>query len=132
MMPTEADVRKFLGDVNVIEITLAGSRVTCNPPPENSDYDFLVLIADSSDNKGLLVNTLGGAGFEWEGDSIHYQGVLDNFMSWRQGDVNLIVTSNPEFVAKHKVATALCKRLNLMDKKQRISVFQAILYGVDK
>lgn len=50
-------------------------------------------------------------------------------MSWRKGKLNFIVTKNEDFIRKHKLATYVCKSLNLLNKKHRILVFQAILYG---
>jgi hypothetical protein len=76
-----------------------------------------------------VVNLLSGAGFQWEGNE-HYQDASGDFMSWRSAEkVNLIVTASAAFAARHRVATALCKRLNLMDKADRIALFQAVLYG---
>lgn len=107
-----------------------GSRVTCSPPPENTDEDYLVEhVAGDEAGVGKMVSELGHAGFTWEG-GIHYQTVVGSgFMSWRKGSVNIIATCNKAFAAKHRVATALCKRLNLMHKPDRIALFQAVLYG---
>ena len=104
------------------------SRVTCSPAPENTDADYLVVIPDDNNMVADAVSELSEAGFTWEG-SEHYQQAADTFMSWRKGDVNLIVTRNRAFAAKHGVATAVCKELNLMSKPDRIMVFKAILYG---
>jgi len=107
-----------------------GSRITCNPPPIDTDADYLVqIVQNDKDTIGRVVNALSGSGFVWEGNE-HYQDVADDFMSWRSDEnVNLIVTKNVEFAARHRVATALCKRLNLKDKDDRIALFQAVLYG---
>lgn len=111
------------------KISAAGSRVTCNPAPDTSDHDYLVY-ADGDD--GILsqvVAILSTAGFEWEGNSKHYQHCGDEgFMSWRKDQLNLIVTKNPGFARRHKLATQVCKELNLMNKADRIRLFQAILY----
>lgn len=107
-----------------------GSRVTCNPPPNNTDEDYLVEIKrNDHDTVARVVNVLSAASFEWECNE-HYQDAAGDFMSWRGDEnVNLIVTANPTFASRHRVATALCKRLNLMDKADRIALFQAVLYG---
>ncbi len=55
-------------------------------------------------------------------------GELENFTSLRKGDINLIVTEREQFYKHFKVASALCKRLNLLAKGDRIAVFQAVLY----
>lgn len=106
-----------------------GSRVTCDPQPAYSDWDYLVHAPDMAAVSHVVTDVLPKAGFSWEGNA-HYQNVAaDGFMSWRKGDVNLIVTSNADFASRHRVATSLCKRLNLMDKQDRIALFQAVLYG---
>ena len=111
-----------------------GSRVTCSPPPIDTDADYLVQILPASniqDAVASVVNELSGSGFQWEG-SEHYQDAAGEFMSWRSDDnVNFIVTADPIFAERHRAATALCKRLNLLDKQDRIALFQAVLYGVE-
>ena len=108
-----------------------GSRVTCNPPPSDTDADYLVHIPYDDDAiVGRVVNELARAHFSWEGNEHYQSAATSDFMSWRGDEnVNLIVTANAAFAARHRVATALCKRLNLQDKNDRISLFQAVLYG---
>jgi hypothetical protein len=112
------------------QVSPCGSRVTCSPAPVGTDRDFLVFIASKDrDDISRVVNCLYAAGFEWEGNA-HYQDMAKNdFMSWRKDDLNLIVSANEQFVRRHKAATALCTRLNLMNKPDRIALFQAVLYG---
>ena len=109
-----------------------GSRVTCSPAPTETDADYLVQIMpsnDGTDKVAAVVNELSGAGFEWEGGE-HYQDAAGEFVSWRsQNNINLIVTASRGFAEKHRTATALCKRLNLLNKQDRIALFQAVLYG---
>lgn len=109
-----------------------GSRVTCDPAPTDTDADYLV------ECKGQrmvseAVDAMGRAGFSWEG-GVHYQmAAEDGFMSWRHAggeDINLIVTADAAFAARHRIATDVCKMLNLQNKVDRIVLFQAILYRV--
>lgn len=100
-----------------------GSRVTCSAPPESSDFDFLVE-APGVDVSGVLT----AAEFSREGGEL-YAGQANVFTSWRRGDVNFIVTSDPEFARRHRAAGHVCKSLNLMVKADRVLVFQAVLYG---
>jgi hypothetical protein len=104
-----------------------GSRVTCNPPPQNTDIDFLCRSIQPVDQE------LKELGFKLEGSPGFYTG-NDNgsFRSWRRGDVNLIVTPDLHFYELFITATSLAKRFNLMDKNDRIALFQAILYGVSQ
>lgn len=117
-----------------------GSMVTCDPPPrldhkDASDMDYLVEILhdsiDRDERKSRVVEYLGEQQFAWEGGD-HYQIQLaSDFMSFRRDDYNLIVTANALFARRHRAATAVCKRLNLMLKADRVALFQAVLYGND-
>ena len=50
-------------------------------------------------------------------------------MSYRRGEVNLIVVSEwPSFKA-WKAATAAAKQMNVKEKEKRIKLFQGVLYG---
>ncbi len=51
------------------------------------------------------------------------------FLSLKRDEINLIITKSQKFVDKFLLATSLTKRLNLMDKDDRIAVFRAVLYG---
>lgn len=109
--------------------TPCGSRETCDPPPVDTDADFLVLVFPGHDLAGVITR-LSSDGWTWEGSSEHYQNVAgEGFMSWRKGETNLIVTASEAFHARHVAATAVCKRLNLLDKEDRKAVFTAVLYG---
>lgn len=111
------------------EVEPCGSRVTCSPPPSDTDQDYLVIVPDNEATVGKVVNNLSGLGFVWEGND-HYQNAMANdFMSWRKDDTNFIVTSNDAFATRHRAATHVCTRLNLMSKQDRIALFQAVLYG---
>lgn len=113
-----------------VSIEMCGSKVTCNPPPQDTDTDYLVVIRPEEDYISETVSALTNDGYEWEGSQKHYQDEAgNNFMSWRRGKINLIVTASADFAAKHRIATAICKRLNLMQKADRVMVFQAVLYG---
>lgn len=104
-------------------VDACGSRVTCDPPPTTSDFDFLV------EAPGVdVTDMLDAAEFSREeGES--YVGQFNVFTSWRRGDVNFIVTSDAEFARRHRAAGHVCKNLNLMEKSDRVMVFQAVLYG---
>ena len=123
-----SDIFERLSDLQC-EITPCGSRVTCDPVPEGADTDYLVLVRHRNLEK--IAELLYDAGFRPEGGE-HYQDLLvkNTFTSWRDAaDTNIILTSDGDFVHKHHAATALCKRLNLLDKQDRIAAFQAVLYG---
>lgn len=110
-----------------------GSRITCNPPPTTTDEDWLVKIrpCDMVD----LDDRLEKQGFILGGSVVMEAGSLDaasegkSFWSYKKGDINFIVTTSYWFCEKFLLGTLLSKKLNIMEKKNRISLFQAILYG---
>lgn len=106
-----------------------GSRVTCSPAPVDTDEDFLVVVPAEEAKVSAVVGVLSEGGFKWEGNQ-HYQSVAaSDFMSWRKGLANFIVTASEEFAVRHRAATHVCKRFNLLNKQDRIALFQAVLYG---
>lgn len=111
-------------------VTLVGSRVTCNPPPVDTDQDVLVLIAPE---QGHLFGELLSSGFDIDGSAVrdpsdHLAGD-GTFQSFSKGDLNLIITQDPLFAQRFLAATSVAKKLNLLDKADRIDLFQAVLYG---
>lgn len=123
-----ADVLAAL-EFYLCKVEPCGSRVTCNPAPTDTDQDYLVEAKDDQRTISEVVNRLQSFGFRWEGGEHYQQAMAGDFMSWRRGEVNLIVTANSAFADRHRTATTLCKRLNLLVKDDRIALFQAVLYG---
>lgn len=103
-----------------------GSRITCTPAPTTTDEDWLML---TDSNPAGVLKSLGfvqdrGPGF--------YTGNDDGqFRSWRRGEMNIITTPDSQFYERFLTATHLATRFNLLDKQDRIALFQAVLYGVD-
>lgn len=117
-----------------------GSRVTCEPPPEDSDADFLVLVAeeDFDDFTSLLEDggwELGGsvvapAEFDVSAYSTAGYGFNSYTKEMECGTVyNFIITCSEEFFDKFMAATAEAKALNLLKKEERVALFQKVLYG---
>ncbi len=104
-----------------------GSRETCNPPPTNTDQDYLVVTPYSFWGKGAVLSAIEAAGFDTDTQS--YSGQRGQFESWRKDDINLIITADTAFAARHRAATHVCKRLNPLSKDDRVMVFQAALYA---
>lgn len=120
-----------------------GSRVTCDPAPLDTDEDYLLLVDAQYDGMKLVKDgpmrmneleiylRLNG----WEmGGSLPTDITVNippdaQFASWTLDDLNLIITTSQAFFSRHMAATAVCKRLNLLDKADRIAVFQAVLYA---
>lgn len=111
-------------------LNLVGSRETCNPPPQDTDQDVLVLIQPGV---SPVIGRLFEHGFEVDGsrieDAASHLRSDGTFQSFSKGDLNFIVTCDPTFYARFMAATSVAKRLNLLDKADRIALFQAVLYG---
>lgn len=104
-----------------------GSRVTCNPAPEGTDRDYLVFVASQDEAAAVLFD----AGFSQDGSPEFYTGNdAGGFRSYRRGAVNIIATEDYTFFERFLIATGLARRFNLLDKADRIALFQAVLYGV--
>ena len=109
----------------VLCATPTGSRRICNPPPEGSDIDWIVLAESEK-----LYSWLISQGWEMEGDYVFSETVDEgDFRSFRKEEINLIVTSKRDFYNAFSLATKVARRLNLLEKKDRVVLFQAILYG---
>jgi hypothetical protein len=130
-------------------VEICGSQVTCVPPPEDSDTDYLVLIkrripdddpfaseedyADALASIGevsdVILNLTSAFGFVLEGGGHYQELAASSFASLRRGRLNLIITSSPAFARRHRAATHVCRLLNVAEKQHRIAIFQAVLYG---
>lgn len=116
-----------------------GSRVSCNPPPMDTDEDFLVLVDEK--NFEDTVYSLITSGWELGGSDVcpvEEDNLVDlyGFNSLKKQSpsghiVNFIITCSEEFFDKFMEATAICKEQNLLSKVERIKVFQKILYNND-
>jgi hypothetical protein len=119
----EAKFRKLAHELKPV-----GSRVTCNPPPMDTDQDWLIHISEFK----AFMNVIEEEGWDFDGSDVedrlnspeHWQ-----FESYSNGKINLIATTSAEFYRRFLAATSVAKRLNLLDKKDRIALFQAVLYG---
>lgn len=105
-----------------------GSRRTCNPAPTDTDNDFLVLWL--SKNMQQLDELLEHNGFTCdESDAYDFDEGDSAFVSYKRASINLICCVDAEFFEQFLLATAVAKKLNLLDKSHRVTLFQAILYG---
>jgi hypothetical protein len=114
---------------------LVGSRVTCNPPPLDTDQDVLVEV--HSCNRIAMEDQMLQEGYVLEGSAptdvaAGLGDVMDPqrvFTSMRKGSMNYILTSDPDFFQRFTAATELAKKFNVLAKADRIAMFQAVLYG---
>lgn len=108
-----------------------GSRITCDPAPTNTDEDYIVLLnaATFSDVQQALRDDCWQYGGSIIDDEVNTVPREDRFASFRLDDVNLVTTWSGPFYDRFLAATSVAKRLNLLDKADRIALFQAVLYG---
>ena len=113
---------------NFLLIEPVGSRVTCKPPPTNTDRDWLVLVETwPSFEADLLARgwALGGSvTFDESTMPIDLK-----FSSYTHGVENIIATASCVFWNRFLAATHVARHLNLLEKQDRIVLFQAVLYG---
>jgi hypothetical protein len=115
-----------------------GSRVTCVPTPIDTDDDHLCLVSDIKEfvdqalELGFYIDgsLMGGSAGMFDSE-ICKSGLFVSMKS-HSCDLNLIASSDFAFVHRFRVATSVCKRLNLLNKQDRIALFQAVLYGQGK
>lgn len=118
---------EFLSEI-ALSMNMVGSRYTCNPPPTETDEDWLVLINEKDYNRVLCV--LNEQGFDLDNPNGHYRPENSAFNSWRGPEnLNIILTSDVGFHNRFLAATSLAKRYNLLDRSERVLLFQTVLYG---
>lgn len=107
-----------------------GSRYICNPPPTDTDDDTVILVDDlETATKHLLEDG-------WDiplSDNYKDMKNLDGWFSAKKkvDDVlkNYIVMADLDKFNNWVKATEVAKRLNLLDKKDRIFLFSVIVDG---
>lgn len=120
----------------LMAVSPTGSRYTCFPPVENTDADFIVECLGNYETEHLIVN-LKALGWYDSRDGVSqeirdaYADVSPNFVSLKHPNsvANLIVTGDAEFARRWRGATEVSKRLNLMDRDDRVVLFRAIRDG---
>lgn len=109
----------------MVEISTAymhtGSRYICNPPPMDTDEDYLLY-----GDLGLINIGLRHAGFKMTAEQ--YAGG-SFFLTYRLGEYNILATDSEVLYERFAAATLLAKARNLLEKQDRIDLFQLILYG---
>ena len=114
-----------------VECHEVGSRVTCNPPALDTDHDFLCLTSDWREfvNAAMRENFVVGGSIPSDELELRKEQTLFTSMRRKLDSVNLIITDSADFAKRFMAATSVAKRLNLRVKKDRIALFQAVLYG---
>lgn len=108
-----------------VRIHQTGSSVICNPPVTNTDIDFIICTGKQKQlDKFLNENEFENS----SDDQADYELDKEGFSCYRKDNVNLIVTTQYEWYLKWVTATELAKKLNLLNKDDRITLFKFILY----
>ena len=102
------------------KVAATGSSYICNPPVTDTDIDFVVL----SRGWDKLHSWLEQNGFKTNFEDYE----IDDFRSYKRGVLNLIVTNDLVFYNRFVKATEVAKNLNLLDKEQRIILFDFVMY----
>lgn len=106
-----------------------GSYHTCNPPVTDTDIDFI--ICSNPGKFGELIESIEAQGYKQSNlDQEEYELNGEGFYCCRRDNINLIITENREFFQKWVEGTQLAKKMNLLKKEDRITLFQYVLYGV--
>ncbi len=115
-----------------IDIKQTGSSVICNPAPTGTDIDFVVLT--KPDEFWEVVRNLFNADYAIGGSEVmdandeYAAQDQDGFTSFKKGLINYIVTKDKTFFENFVHATNIAQKLNLLNKKDRVALFQIILY----
>lgn len=97
-----------------------GSSYICDPPVLNTDVDFVILSADWDKLHDWCEQNAFKTNFE--------DYAIEEFRSYKRGIINLIVTDDSTWYKRFVKATNLAKQLNLLDKQQRIDLFNFVMY----
>lgn len=107
----------------VLDFALIGSAVYHDDP---KDVDFLVL-AKGDDFREDARWSFGPG---WDLCAGQYDEQDDKWGALRKGDVNLIVTVDPEWFKGAKLANEVCALLKLQDKADRVAVYRVVRDGM--
>lgn len=107
-----------------------GSRYICTPEPEGTEHDrdFIVRIEETelSTIEELLAEDgwRNGGSAEEDEDFVSYKKVASDGIT-----DNLILTHTKSYYRKFLAMTTVAKRLNLLDKADRVALFRAGLHS---
>lgn len=119
-----------------IDYIKTGSSVICDHIPnfKPNDIDYCVLVHEFDTfeiealNNGWIKTSIDFNNLQDDGEQL--ESYPNDFISYRSGDYNLIVTDYEGFYHRFYAATLLAVELELCDSKEgRIEIFQQILYG---
>lgn len=106
-----------------------GSSVTCEPPVNNTDEDWLILVPDLR----WVINELHEACWKIAEDEQYIStrtSTQNLFVSAKKDRFNLLVTEDIVFYTRFVAASLLSKEMNLLNKTDRVNLHSIILYGM--
>lgn len=113
----------------IVHWTHVGSTYICNPPPLDTDIDNLILLKSIDPLKLRKVfQILMDNG--WNGNEEYMSAHSSEFHSFKKDNLNVIFTTSKLFYNDFRLAASVCKKLNLLDKEDRIMVHDAIISGI--
>ena len=98
-----------------------GSNYICNPPVTNTDIDQMFLVYDLY-RAAEELDKLGWEECRTKNSSIDYP--TDVMLAFRLGVNNALLTDNEEYFNNFYKATEEAKRRNLLNKADRIALFE--------
>jgi len=101
-----------------------GSSVICNPPVLNTDIDVMFYTKDMASFSCYLIDNNWKSSFEdykLEADGI--------FKAYRKENYNVLLTQDIDYYDRFEEATILATKLNLLEKHQRIALFEYVVNG---
>lgn len=107
-------VRKLMAAANVVLLT--GSKYIC-PNQEHNDIDVMLLVDDivQFEQQYELDNKCGDSYPD------------DDMVAFRYGVYNILLTDEPGYFRKWKLATEIATKLNLIHKEDRKYLFQQLV-----
>ena len=101
-----------------------GSNYICNPPVTNTDVDEMFLVDDLQEVNFQLTG-LGWTKCGLEEET--YQDKPSHWASYRKENMNALLTTDLKYFMDFFKATEEAKHLNLLNKEDRVALFQKIL-----
>ena len=101
-----------------------GSNYICNPPVTNTDVDEMFLVDDLQEVNFQLTG-LGWTKCGLEEET--YQDKPSHWAAYRKENMNALLTTDLKYFMNFFKATEEAKHLNLLNKEDRVALFQKIL-----
>ena len=101
-----------------------GSSYICNPPVTNTDVDEMFLVDDLQEVNFQLTG-LGWTKCGLEEET--YQDKPSHWAAYRKENMNALLTTDLKYFMNFFKATEEAKHLNLLNKEDRVALFQKIL-----